>query len=227
MIAPSLGTLTVTTTADITVPGSAATGNTRMRVSMQRGAYADPCGTFESGEVEDYSINVINNGPVLSLTCPSNITVTAASGSTTASASWSTPTASSTCTTGSVSVNQTAGLPSGSNFPLGTSTINYEATDGCSNVENCNFTVTVLDGSTSLTINCPSNITITTAAGTSSAPVSWSAPTTNSTCSTGTVNLVQTAGATNGSNFNVGTYTISYEASDNCCLLYTSPSPRD
>ncbi len=46
-------------------------------------------------------------------------------------------------TTGSVSVNQTAGLPSGSNFPIGTSTITYQAVDDCGNTENCSFKVTV------------------------------------------------------------------------------------
>jgi len=41
-----------------TVPTTATTGSTRMRVIMKYGSYADSCGTFTYGEVEDYTINV-------------------------------------------------------------------------------------------------------------------------------------------------------------------------
>ncbi len=40
------------------IPVGALTGNTKMRVSMKAGAYADPCETFPYGEVEDYIINI-------------------------------------------------------------------------------------------------------------------------------------------------------------------------
>ena len=49
-------------TGNITIPNTAATGNTRMRVSMQRDSYAGPCETFENGEVEDYTINITSGG---------------------------------------------------------------------------------------------------------------------------------------------------------------------
>ncbi len=39
------------------VPSTAA-GNTRMRISMQWGAYTSACGSFTYGEVEDYSIDI-------------------------------------------------------------------------------------------------------------------------------------------------------------------------
>ena len=44
----------------VTVPADAATGNTRMRVSMKYGRYLTSCGTFGYGEVEDYTIHVVN-----------------------------------------------------------------------------------------------------------------------------------------------------------------------
>ena len=53
----SSGTLSST----FTVPTSALTGPTRMRVSMKYNGYQDPCETFGYGEVEDYTI-VIGNG---------------------------------------------------------------------------------------------------------------------------------------------------------------------
>ena len=42
-----------------TVPMSAVTGNTMMRVSMKRGSYATSCETFAKGEVEDYTVNIL------------------------------------------------------------------------------------------------------------------------------------------------------------------------
>lgn len=62
--APPLGTTLVTVNMNITVPGNAVLGNTRMRVSMQRGSYAGPCETFQKGEVEDYTLTITGSaGP--------------------------------------------------------------------------------------------------------------------------------------------------------------------
>lgn len=43
----------------VNIPLNATPGTTRMRVTMQYNQYADACGDFAEGEVEDYSINVI------------------------------------------------------------------------------------------------------------------------------------------------------------------------
>lgn len=43
---------------NITIPASALTGTTRMRVSMKRSALPLPCEIFAYGEVEDYTINI-------------------------------------------------------------------------------------------------------------------------------------------------------------------------
>lgn len=47
-----------TVTGSFTVPTSAVTGSTRMRVSMRYGGYPSSCGTFTYGEVEDYTVNI-------------------------------------------------------------------------------------------------------------------------------------------------------------------------
>jgi len=44
---------------------------------------------------------------------------------------------------GEVTVNRIAGPASGSNFPIGMTTVTYEATDECGNRATCSFTVTV------------------------------------------------------------------------------------
>jgi hypothetical protein len=53
---------TSATSGSFTVPTSAS-GSTRMRVSMRRYQYASYCGTFNYGEVEDYTVNFMA-GPV-------------------------------------------------------------------------------------------------------------------------------------------------------------------
>ncbi|WP_299159801.1 reprolysin-like metallopeptidase [uncultured Tenacibaculum sp.] len=55
-----------------TVPASAVTGDTRMRVILQYNAIPSPCGEFTYGEVEDYTVTIAGAGadtvaPVLTL----------------------------------------------------------------------------------------------------------------------------------------------------------------
>ncbi len=45
---------------DVTIPSSAITGATRMRVSMKYNAEQTACETFNYGEVEDYTVNITN-----------------------------------------------------------------------------------------------------------------------------------------------------------------------
>lgn len=52
------GPSTTTVTGTLTVPTSALTGTTRMRVSMKWNAAPSYCETFSYGEVEDYTLNV-------------------------------------------------------------------------------------------------------------------------------------------------------------------------
>ncbi|WP_245906990.1 S8 family serine peptidase [Reichenbachiella versicolor] len=53
-------------TGSVTIPSSALTGSTRMRVSMRYNAAPDACETFAFGEVEDYTVNI--TGPSSSST---------------------------------------------------------------------------------------------------------------------------------------------------------------
>ncbi|NNE29516.1 MAG: HYR domain-containing protein [Saprospiraceae bacterium] len=132
----------------ITIPAGAMIGATRMRVSQQRDAYPGPCESFIYGEVEDYTVVVQGGGTggSITLTCPSDLTVTTAPNQNTAVATWAPPIASTTCSNGGLILSQTAGSPSGSNFPIGITTISYQATDACANSEVCSFTVTVESG---------------------------------------------------------------------------------
>ena len=47
----------------MTIPATALTGATRMRVAMSYGSGAAPCGTFSYGEVEDYTVTISAGAP--------------------------------------------------------------------------------------------------------------------------------------------------------------------
>lgn len=51
-----------TITGSIAIPTSAATGATRMRVSMKYNGVPSACETFSYGEVEDYTVNIVASG---------------------------------------------------------------------------------------------------------------------------------------------------------------------
>jgi len=57
-----------------TVPSSASLGATRMRVSMKYNGIPSPCETFTYGEVEDYTVNIVENtADTQAPTAPSNL----------------------------------------------------------------------------------------------------------------------------------------------------------
>jgi Ig-like domain CHU_C associated/Lectin C-type domain/HYR domain len=81
-----------------------------------------------------------------------------------------------------LNVNMVAGLVSGSVFPVGTTTVTYNATDIAGNTSlNCSFTVTVNDV-TLPTIVCPANIAVNAPAGTCSAVVNYNPPVATDNC---------------------------------------------
>ena len=62
-----------TFTQNVFIPNNALIGNTRMRVSVKSGIYPLTCETFSSGEVEDYTINIINGTQIQPLIVQSHL----------------------------------------------------------------------------------------------------------------------------------------------------------
>ncbi len=60
-------------TGDITIPLTASVGKTRMRIAMQDSEYAEPCGSFIYGEVEDYTLDVRAGGTGLQISESENV----------------------------------------------------------------------------------------------------------------------------------------------------------
>ncbi|PKP36537.1 MAG: hypothetical protein CVT97_08775, partial [Bacteroidetes bacterium HGW-Bacteroidetes-14] len=95
----------VTFTANITVPSTALSGATRMRIRLQYGGTLASCGTTSYGEVEDYTVNVV---------APTFITAVSPASGTVAAGSY---------------VDVTATFTSdNNNFPVGTYNTNLELT---------------------------------------------------------------------------------------------------
>ncbi len=76
------------------------------------------------------------------IVCPANITANTDTGMCSAAVSFPMALGADNC---SVTVSQTGGLPSGSDFPVGVNTIEFTATDGSGNATVCSFTITVTD----------------------------------------------------------------------------------
>ncbi|NND63406.1 MAG: HYR domain-containing protein, partial [Flavobacteriaceae bacterium] len=150
-------------------------------------------------EVQDVTAPVIN--------CPSNITVSNDAGLCGANVTYSNATATDDC---AFSIAQTSGLPTGSVFPIGTSSVGFTATDGAGNSSSCTFTITVQDNEDP-ELTCPSNINISTDPGSCEAVVIFSTPTATDNCSATTV---QTSGLPSGSSFPLGSSTVQFTATD-------------
>jgi len=135
----------------IKVPNTALLGTTRMRISMQRTEAAEACGTFDLGEIEDYSIVIVEEGQMmtsLSVECPTIILLNTEIGASGAIANWDLPIVTTNCPDGIASIIQTSGLSNGEFFPLGSSLINYNITDNCGNSSTCELEIKVVENGT-------------------------------------------------------------------------------
>ena len=123
-----------------------------------------------------------------------------------------------------VTVDYAVGSPmSGDTFDEGTTTVTFEATDGCGNVSTCTFDITVVDDTTP-TISCPSN-TVTICAD--EGGCTWNSDESIFASSTdncpdfmvdyvisGATNETGTGNVTNV-DFQLGTSTVTYTITDN------------
>ncbi len=192
-----------------TVPNSSlsagktvATGIASMTTPNNYYIYAVLTPTPPAGCSPSQSINLtVNSAPVI--TCPANITVNATTGLCGAVVTYPAATV-----TGVPAPAVSYSTPSGSTFPVGTTTVTVTAVNTCSTAT-CSFTVTVKDIQPP-TIVCPANITTTSTAGACNKVVTFTLPTATDNCSGTTV----TASPASGSTFPIGTTTVTITAKD-------------
>jgi gliding motility-associated-like protein len=102
-----------------------------------------------------FSVTVVDNEqPVIE--CPEDLVVSNDPGLCGAVLTFTDPDVTDNC--GTVTIVQTAGPTSGSEFPVGVTTLAFQATDSNGNVSNCTYTVTVNDTEFPVIV-CPDNIT--------------------------------------------------------------------
>jgi hypothetical protein len=145
--------------------------------------------------------------PAPAIACPEDIVKTTDAGSCGAVATY-TMNYSGNC--GTATVQQTTGLPSGSVFPIGTTTNTFIITDAAGGSATCSFSVTVTDNENP-TITCPAAITTTTAPGTCGAVVTYNVAFADN-CTGATIQ--QTAGIASGAVFPTGTTTNTFVVTD-------------
>lgn len=104
----------------------------------------------------------------------------------------------------------TSGLPSLSIFPVGTTTVEYTATDAAGNTSICSFTVTVNDVEAPLLVDCPDDQTLTNDPGVCGAVATWFPPIYVDNC----IDFSVTSNFSPGDVFPVGTTTVTYIATD-------------
>ena len=173
----------------------------------------DACGSTSTCS---FQVTVTNGTSTLNLTCPADISITAVGAATSTPVSWQTPLATSDCTLGDATLSLVSPLASGSNFPIGASTVTYAAVDACTSTSTCSFQVSVISGSSNLILTCPSDIAVTTAAGANSAIATWQDPIDNTDCSFGPAIVDLMSPLASGASFPIGTLTVMYEAVDAC-----------
>ncbi|EDP70931.1 putative surface protein [Flavobacteriales bacterium ALC-1] len=190
-----------------TIPNSTYVGNTRMRVSMQYNAIPSSCGSFNYGEVEDYTVNLgagvaDTTAPVITLNGASTINVNVGTSFTdpgaTATDNVDGNLTSSIVVTGSVNTNA-----------VGAYTLNYNVSDAAGNAATqVSRTVNVVDG-TAPVITLNGSATINLTVGDSFTDPGATA--TDNVDGNLTSSIVVTGSVNTGA---AGSYTLNYNVSD-------------
>ena len=142
------------------------------------------------------------------ITCPANVTAANDAALCTAAVTYSAPNGTDNCP--SATTTQTAGLPSTSAFPVGTTNNVFQVTDAAGNTATCAFSVVVNDAEAPTWSGCPANLSVSTSATTCDATVNWTVPTSSDNCAGSSSSSSNNPGDV----FAVGAATVTYTATD-------------
>jgi parallel beta-helix repeat protein len=193
-VSPASGTNSGTLTLTFkTSTLSAGTVNTSFKVQ------AAQAGTPGSPATVGVQVTMVP-AATLTITCPTNKTVASPNGSPVA------VTYSATTSGGAPPVTVTGTPPSGSSFPVGTTTVQVTAQSTDGQTASCSFSVTVTYTAAPLTLACPASPTVASPDG-SAVVVTYSA-----TASGGVPPVTVTGNPPSGSTFAVGTTPVQVSA---------------
>jgi gliding motility-associated-like protein len=159
---------------------------------------SDFCATILNGCSNDTTNPLITN-------CPANRTVIMTGPGCTQSVTWNAPIVTDNCTLASVVESHSPGF----NFPKGTTTVTYTATDAAGNIATCSFNVTVVDNIAPTLSGCSANRTV-NANASCQAVVTWNPPTYSDNC----LGTTLSSSRLSGSIFDKGTTVVTYTATD-------------
>ncbi|MBO2545503.1 HYR domain-containing protein [Salegentibacter sp. BDJ18] len=166
--------------------------------------------TDENGNEAEPVIQIVTviDDQAPSIECPDNMIFSTETNVDFATVNFDNPLAIDNC---EVIVEQTGGPISGSQFPIGTTTVTFTATDSSGNTSKCSFDITIED-TEDPSLECPLDISKDIDAGLCAAVVEFETP--EGFDNSGDVTVEQTAGLSSGEVFPVGTTTITFTASD-------------
>ena len=196
-------TLTYTLTGATTGMGMGSASGQRFNVGTTQVTYI-----ATNGSVNDtcrFDVVVLDVQQP-SITCPADIVVDAASALCSQNVSWTVPTPTDNCP----GVILTSSHVPGNLFTIGTTTVQYIATDSAGLRDLCTFTITVRDVTPPNFNNCPPADIMLTAVSGCRAVATWTAPTATDACSNTTLTFSHMPGDT----FPLGTTTVEYIAVD-------------
>lgn len=159
-------------------------------------------------ETCSFTITVIDE-EVPEITCPADIVLTIADGLCEDVVNYALPTATDNCAIQDIEL--VSGMDSGELFPVGTTTVEYKATDIFGNTAKCSFSVTLKENIPP-TIDCPADIIINNDPGICGAIVTYTPPVGDDNCDGAITERI--AGMEPGSEFPTGTTTITYKVTD-------------
>jgi uncharacterized repeat protein (TIGR01451 family) len=164
--------------------------------------------TDDAGNYSECAQTVtVNDTESPTISCPGNITANNDPGICGAVVTYTAPVGSDNCP--GATTAQTAGLPSGSTFPVGTTTNTFEVTDASGNKTSCSFTVTVNDVENPV-ISCPASQTLEPTCP-SGAVATWVEPVGTDNCPGA---VTTRTGPAPGSVFPIGSTTVTYTVND-------------
>jgi gliding motility-associated-like protein len=110
------------------------------------------------------------------------------------------------------SIELTTGLASGSVFPVGSTVVEYTATDLAGNTSTCSFTVEVVDTEAPVVLGCPNDLFVSNDNGECGAVVNYAMPVATDNCGDVITELLE--GPEQGGFFAVGTTEVTYRFTD-------------
>lgn len=180
----------------------------------------------EQGNTSNCSFTIsVSDGESPVSDCPANLVDLVDFGVTGLIVEYADPVASDNCS--GLSIEQIAGMPSGSSFPVGVTENIFLVTDASNNIATCSFTITIEENADAEdpVITCPASFSVPSTSDSCGALVNYSVP--EATDNSGEVSLGHIAGPAPGEFFEIGPTMVTYRAVDaagnsvNCSFTIT------